>query len=117
MLAICLLLALHRRQHRTQARETRLLLEQTRRAQHESARAAAMDERAPGGWPPRGCARRGPPSRRCAPTSPSWAGRSPRWPGSTASTTGHRSASRWRGRPGGCRRPPRSHCCGRHARP
>nr|WP_055501264.1 histidine kinase [Nonomuraea pusilla] len=46
VLAICLLLALHRRQHRAQARQTRLLLEQTRRAQHESARAAAMDERA-----------------------------------------------------------------------
>ncbi|GAA0825865.1 sensor histidine kinase [Streptosporangium amethystogenes subsp. fukuiense] len=46
LLAICLLLALHRRQHRMQALQTRLLLEQTRRAQHESARAAAMEERA-----------------------------------------------------------------------
>ncbi|HEY3686164.1 MAG TPA: sensor histidine kinase [Streptosporangiaceae bacterium] len=40
------LVGLNRRQHAVQARQTELLLEQTRRAQHERARAAALDERA-----------------------------------------------------------------------
>ncbi|WP_211302785.1 sensor histidine kinase [Allonocardiopsis opalescens] len=40
------LFALHRRQYRVQARQTALLLERTRQAQAERARAAALDERA-----------------------------------------------------------------------
>ncbi|WP_324193828.1 sensor histidine kinase [Nocardia blacklockiae] len=46
ILVILLLLGLYRRQYRLRVRETELLLEQTRRAQHEHARAAALDERA-----------------------------------------------------------------------
>ncbi|MBB5915827.1 signal transduction histidine kinase [Nocardia transvalensis] len=46
ILLIVLLLGLYRRQYRMRVRDTELLLEQTRRAQHEHARAAALDERA-----------------------------------------------------------------------
>ncbi|WP_051025180.1 sensor histidine kinase [Nocardia aobensis] len=46
VLVILLLLGLYRRLHRLRVRQTRLLLEQTRRAQDEHARAAALDERA-----------------------------------------------------------------------
>ncbi|PPJ10595.1 sensor histidine kinase [Nocardia nova] len=46
VLVILLLLGLYRRQHRLRVRQTQLLLEQTRRAQDEQARAAALDERA-----------------------------------------------------------------------
>ncbi|WP_062995972.1 sensor histidine kinase [Nocardia mikamii] len=46
VLVILLLLGLYRRLHRLRVRQTQLLLEQTRRAQDEHARAAALDERA-----------------------------------------------------------------------
>ncbi|WP_280274312.1 sensor histidine kinase [Nocardia wallacei] len=46
ILVILVLLGLYRRQYRMRVRETEMLLEQTRRAQHEHARAAALDERA-----------------------------------------------------------------------
>ncbi|MFI5778904.1 sensor histidine kinase [Nocardia sp. NPDC051570] len=46
ILCALMLLGLYRRQFRLRVRETALLLEQTRRAQHEQARAAALDERA-----------------------------------------------------------------------
>ncbi|MBF6333136.1 sensor histidine kinase [Nocardia transvalensis] len=46
ILLILLLLGLYRRQYRFRVRETELLLEQTRRTQHEQARAVALDERA-----------------------------------------------------------------------
>ncbi|KAA2262255.1 sensor histidine kinase [Solihabitans fulvus] len=45
-LPLAMLLALNRRQHVVQARQTELLLAQTQLAQHEQARAAALDERA-----------------------------------------------------------------------
>lgn len=45
-LLVVSLIAWNRRQHAVQARQTEELLEQTRRAQHEHARAAALDERA-----------------------------------------------------------------------
>ncbi|RDI50713.1 sensor histidine kinase [Nocardia mexicana] len=46
ILLIVLLLGLSRRQYRIRVRQTEQLLEQTRHAQHEHARAAALDERA-----------------------------------------------------------------------
>ncbi|WP_280264982.1 sensor histidine kinase [Nocardia wallacei] len=46
ILVIVLLLGLYRRQYRIRVRQTEELLAQTRRAQHEHARAAALDERA-----------------------------------------------------------------------
>ncbi|RDI62747.1 sensor histidine kinase [Nocardia pseudobrasiliensis] len=46
ILCVLMLLGLYRRQYRMRVDETALLLEQTRRAQHEQARAAALDERA-----------------------------------------------------------------------
>ncbi|MGW5513758.1 sensor histidine kinase [Nocardia africana] len=46
VLVILFLLGVYRRQHRLRVRQTQLLLEQTRRAQDEQARAAALDERA-----------------------------------------------------------------------
>ncbi|WP_280335290.1 sensor histidine kinase [Nocardia wallacei] len=46
ILVILVLLGLYRRQYRMRVRETEMLLAQTRRAQHEHARAAALDERA-----------------------------------------------------------------------
>ncbi|GAB2695634.1 sensor histidine kinase [Nocardia thraciensis] len=46
ILLIVLLLGLSRRQYRIRVRQTEQLLEQTRRAQHEHTRAAALDERA-----------------------------------------------------------------------
>ncbi|WP_067682292.1 sensor histidine kinase [Nocardia miyunensis] len=46
ILVIVLLMGLYRRQFRLQIHQTEMLLEQTRRAQQEHARAAALDERA-----------------------------------------------------------------------
>ncbi|WP_040820023.1 sensor histidine kinase [Nocardia jiangxiensis] len=46
ILVIVLLMGLYRRQYRLQIHQTEMLLEQTRRAQQEHARAAALDERA-----------------------------------------------------------------------
>ncbi|MQY20081.1 sensor histidine kinase [Nocardia macrotermitis] len=46
ILVIVLLMGLYRREYRVQIHQTEMLLEQTRRAQHEHARAAALDERA-----------------------------------------------------------------------
>jgi signal transduction histidine kinase len=46
VLVIVLLMGLYRRQFRLQIHQTAMLLEQTRRAQQEHARAAALDERA-----------------------------------------------------------------------
>ncbi|MFK3983519.1 sensor histidine kinase [Micromonospora sp. NPDC050397] len=46
VVVIVVLFGLHRREHRRRARQTARLLEQTRLAQREQARAAALDERA-----------------------------------------------------------------------
>jgi signal transduction histidine kinase len=46
LMAVLVMVGLHRRQYRLRAVQTELLLEQTRKAQEEQSRAAALDERA-----------------------------------------------------------------------
>jgi signal transduction histidine kinase len=46
LMVVLVLVGLHRRQYRLQAIQTEMLLEQTRRAQDQQTRAAALDERA-----------------------------------------------------------------------
>jgi signal transduction histidine kinase len=46
LMVVLTFIGLHRRQYRLQAKQTQLLLEQTRKAQEERTRAAALDERA-----------------------------------------------------------------------